>query len=136
VTQATAPDDVLTLGQVARAMRSAANGLAVDISDESVTVEQLMAHLKSLAVLFGATDAGNAKKDKPPGALRPHRTAVFHALADRGVTRKDIADAAGLTENAIGFAFKGQRRARNGTAPQPAPAPPSEGPAKRKPRPS
>lgn len=135
MTQATAPDDVLTLAEVARAMRSAANGLAVDIHDDSVTVEQLMTHLRALAVLFGATDAGNAKKAKPPGALRPHRTAVFHALADRQVTRKDIADAAGLTENAIGFAFKGGRRARNGTTPQPAPAGGQEGPPKRKPRP-
>jgi hypothetical protein len=134
VTQATAPDDVLTLGEVARSMRSAANGLAVDINDDSVTVDQLMAHLRALAVLFGATDAGNTKKGKAPGALRPHRTAVFHALADRGVTRKDIADAAGITENAIGFAFKGQRRARNGERPAPAPAP-AGGPVKRKPRP-
>lgn len=129
-TAATGP----TLRGLARELHQAADGLAVDITDDGVTADQLLDHLRCLAAVFGATDAGNAKADKEPGPLRPHRTAVFHALADKGVTRKVIADAAGVTENAIGFAFKGTRRGRNGSAPAATPAP-ADGKRKRRPRP-
>jgi hypothetical protein len=76
------------------------------------TAEDLLAHLGALRVLFDASDAGNAQQGKPAGPLRPYRTALYHRLADMRVPRAKIATAAGVSENAIGFAFKGDRRGR------------------------
>jgi hypothetical protein len=92
-------------------------GIPVD-----ATAEDLLAHLGALRVLFDASDAGNAQQGKPAGPLRPYRTNLYHRLADMRVPRAKIAEAAGVSENAIGFAFKGDRRGRPGRPPATAPA--------------
>jgi hypothetical protein len=86
------------------------------------TAEDLLAHLGALRVLFDASDAGNAQQGKPVGPLRPYRTNLYHRLADMRVPRAKIAEAAGVSENAIGFAFKGDRRGRPPRAPAAEPA--------------
>lgn len=135
MTDAPAP---LTLRKLGRSLRSAADGLVVDISDDEVTADELLDHLRCLRIVFDATDAGNTKAAKAPGPLREHRTALYHALADRGVTRADIADAAGVTENAIGFAFRGTRRQRRAATQAALPADPvsdAQPARRRRPRP-
>jgi hypothetical protein len=86
------------------------------------TADDLLAHLGALRVLFDASDAGNAQQGKPAGPLRPYRTDLYHRLADLRVPRAKIAEAAGVSENAIGFAFKGDRRGRPSRTPAPVPA--------------
>jgi|SRR5262245_21163973 len=100
--------------EVAKALHRAADGLVAEITDETST-EDLLERLRALRVVFDAVDSGNAAQGREQGILRPHRIGLYHALADRRVRRAAIAEAAGVTENAVGFAFKGQRRGRPAT---------------------
>jgi hypothetical protein len=132
----TATPAPLSLRKLQRSLQSVADGLVVDINDAEVQTDELVDHLRCLRIVFDATDAGNTKAAKAPGPLREHRTALYHALADRGVTRAEIAAAAGVSENAIGFAFRGSRRRRRAEqAPEPDATEPDPPTRKRRPRP-
>lgn len=112
------------------ALQGAAQAVQRGIPAEA-TAEDLLAHLGALRVLFDAADAGNVQQGKPAGPLRPYRTDLYHRLADLRVSRARIAEAAGVSENAIGFAFKGDRRGR----PARTPATVAEGARERRQRP-
>lgn len=117
------------------ALQGAAQALVDGVPDDA-PADDLLAHLRALRVIFDAVDAGNATQDKPAGPLRPYRTALFHRLADRRVPRDLIAETAGVSANAIGFAMKGARRGRARLDMPPEPAT-SDDPARtRRPRPA
>jgi hypothetical protein len=127
-----APAERVRLGL---ALQGAAQALVDGVPDDADHVE-LLEHLGALRVIFDAVDAGNAVQGKPPGPLRPYRTALFHALADQRVARDLIAEVAGVSANAIGFAMKGHRRGRVVAKPDPEPAAAVAEPARaRRPRP-
>lgn len=106
----------------------------IDGMSENPTAEELLDHLRALRVFFDAVDAGNRKQEKPAGPLRSYRTEVFHQLADRRVPRERIADAAGISTDGVGVAFKGARRGR--PRPHSNGSEPSSEPARRRPRPT
>lgn len=127
-----APAERVRLGL---ALQGAAQAL-VDGAPTDAGQAQLLEHLGALRVIFDAVDAGNAVQGKPPGPLRPYRTALFHKLADMRVPRDLIADTAGVSSNAIGFAMKGDRRGRpRPAAPEPAPVAAPGSDRARRPRP-
>jgi hypothetical protein len=129
-----APAERVRLGLALQGAAQALVDGVPDDADHSVMLE----HLGALRVIFDAVDAGNAVQGKPPGPLRPYRTALFHQLADQRVARDLIAETAGVSANAIGFAMKGHRRGREVTRPKPDPvaSPAAAGPARaRRPRP-
>lgn len=98
---------------VAQQLRIAAELLHSGVSDDA-DGETLLVHLGALRAVFDAVDAGNAAQGKEPGPLRGYRTFLFHQLADQRVPRDRIAETAGVSANAVGFAFKGERRGRPG----------------------
>ncbi len=112
------------LVEVAHGLQEAADAILFGL-DPDVDPAAVLRHLRSVRRVFDAVDAGNTAQGKPPGALRPYRTWLYHLLADKRVPRDQIAEAAGVSTNAVGFDFKGQRRGRlpatNGNTPDPEP---------------